>query len=588
MHSMSDDILARYRRGEGALPATQTVWPLYGAGFENLGQDGKPIQVPLPAYGPDEILVRHDALGLCFSDLKVINAGQSHPRIHDDMREHPVILGHELAVTVVGVGANRRHSFGVGDRFVVQADVYYQGRGLAVGYALPGGLQQYSVMGREILDGDEGCYLLPLGPNQGYAEAALAEPWACVEAAYTMEYRSGLKAGGAAWFVGSGGAGHYTLSRGLDEEGHPQTIVLSDVPSGLAAQLRQRAAALGVAVIEANGLAPAGYAQAAAAAGVEAFDDVVLLGPHPAASITAAGALVAVGGVLALVSDEPYPEPAPVDVGRLHYDRILLAGTSEPDIAAAYHAFPCEVQPGGVAWIIGAGGPMGQMHVQRLLQLGRQGPRRLIASDLRADRLAVVQAKFGPLARQNGIDLVSLVDNELTPAAFGTRMAELTDGRGPDYAVVLAPVAAVVARTAAVLAEGAVLNVFAGLPRGTLATLDLNAVRDRRQLRIIGSSGSGIADLRRIVDKARTRALAPEQVLAAVSGLEDARVALQGVAEQRYDGKVVVYPQAVGLPLTTLAEMPARMPAVAAWLGEGGVWTLEAEEALLREYLRET
>ncbi len=594
---MSNDILEQYRRGEGPLPATHKVWHLYGAGFENLGENGQTSELPLPAYGPDEILVRQDGVGLCFSDLKVIKAGQSHPRVVADMRTHPVILGHEIALTVVGVGANRRADFRVGDRFVVQADVFYQGRSMAVGYALPGGLQQYNVMGKEILDGDEGCYLLPLQPQQGYAEAALAEPWACVEASYVIEYREQIKPGGAAWFVGVPTAGEFTLSRGFDAESHPEVVVLSDLPAGLASSLRERAAELGFAsechsstqkgvrIVEVNGLTPADYAQAAAAAGVESFDDVVLVGPHGAESITAAMALVGTGGALILASPEPLPEPAPTDIGRLHYDRILLAGTSQPDIALAYRSFERELHPGGVLWAIGGAGPMGHMHIQRALELGSGAPRRVIVTDLLADRLAVVESKFGPLARRNGVDLVCIAEPELTPEAFEARMDELTDGRGPDYIVVLAPVAGVVARAYSRLCAGGVLNVFAGLNRGTMAVLDLNGVRDERQLRIIGSSGSAIADLQRVLDKSLAGTLSPEQTLAAVTGLEGAREGLEGMAEQRFSGKVVVYPQAVNLPLTTLEEMKTRMPQVAAKLGEGPVWTHAAEEELLREYL---
>ena len=53
------------------------------------------IERPLPSYGPDELLVRHDATGICFSDIKVIRAGQNHPRIYRDMSKEPVVLGHE-------------------------------------------------------------------------------------------------------------------------------------------------------------------------------------------------------------------------------------------------------------------------------------------------------------------------------------------------------------------------------------------------------------------------------------------------------------------------------------------------------------
>lgn len=582
---MSDDILQRYRRGTDPLPASHKVWPLYAAGFENLGHDGRPLEAPLPAYGPGEILVRHDAVGLCFSDLKVIKAGQGHPRVYEDMRTRPVVLGHEIALTVVGVGANRAQDFNIGDRFVVQADVFYRGRGLAIGYALPGGLQQYNVMGKEVLEGDDGCYLLPLRPEQGYAEAALSEPWACVEAAYAIEYPRAIRSGGAAWFVGAPTSGRYRLGQGFDAQGHPRVAVLTDVPATLGDWLRTRARELGVTLVEADGLAPGSYPQAAAAAGVEAFDDVVLLGPHRAQAVTAATSLVAPGGALIVASLEPLPEPAPVDVGRLHYDRILLGGTADPDVAQGYRRFRGELPPHGVLWAIGGAGPMGHMHIQRALQAGPGAPRRVIVSDLLADRLAVVERKFGPLARRNDVDLVCLAEPEFTPEAFRARIDELTGGRGPGYIVVLAPVASVVARAYTFLAAGGVLNVFAGLNRGTLATLDLNAVRDERQLRLIGSSGSAIADLQRVLDKSLDGSLSPEHTVAAVSGLEAALEGLQGMAAQCFPGKVVVYPQAVNLPLTTLDEMPGTMPGVAARLGEGMVWTNEAEEALLRAYL---
>src|SRR6187402_889225 len=103
-------------------------WHLYGAGLENLGREGVPEEVPVPSYGPDELLVRQDACGLCFSDTKVIALGPNHPRLTGrDMTQNPVTLGHEVAVTVVGVGDNRKGQFAIGERFVLQADVFYQG-----------------------------------------------------------------------------------------------------------------------------------------------------------------------------------------------------------------------------------------------------------------------------------------------------------------------------------------------------------------------------------------------------------------------------------------------------------------------------
>ena len=99
-----------FREGYKPEKTTNRFWPLYGAGLENLGKDGKLIEKSMPSYGPDELLVRHDACGLCFSDIKIIKLGEEHPRIYRKMKENPVVLGHEVSMTVVGVGDSLNES----------------------------------------------------------------------------------------------------------------------------------------------------------------------------------------------------------------------------------------------------------------------------------------------------------------------------------------------------------------------------------------------------------------------------------------------------------------------------------------------
>jgi hypothetical protein len=111
MSSTNDSKLEQYRKSEAPLSATNRLWPLYGAGWENLGKEGGAMDLPLPQPGPDELLVRHDAVGICFSDIKVIRAGEKHPRIHRSMKEQPVVLGHEVALTVVEAGENLRDQY---------------------------------------------------------------------------------------------------------------------------------------------------------------------------------------------------------------------------------------------------------------------------------------------------------------------------------------------------------------------------------------------------------------------------------------------------------------------------------------------
>jgi hypothetical protein len=171
------------------LPTTHLRWNLYGAGLGNLGRDGKPERLPVPQPAPNEILVRINAVGICFSDLKILRLGEAHPKIARDLRTHPAVMGHEICCTVVQVGEALRGRFHVGERYIVQADVYVNGRVQAVGYALDGGYTQYTVFGEPVLNGDAGCYLLRCPDHVSDAEAALVEPWACVVASYRIQPR---------------------------------------------------------------------------------------------------------------------------------------------------------------------------------------------------------------------------------------------------------------------------------------------------------------------------------------------------------------------------------------------------------------
>ena len=59
------------------------------------------------------------------------------------MVKEPVVLGHEVSLTVVGVGENLRNEYKVGDRFIVQAKINVKGFNMAYGYRLQGGLSGY-------------------------------------------------------------------------------------------------------------------------------------------------------------------------------------------------------------------------------------------------------------------------------------------------------------------------------------------------------------------------------------------------------------------------------------------------------------
>jgi threonine dehydrogenase-like Zn-dependent dehydrogenase len=568
------DKSAEYRRAVAPLQGRNRLWPLYGAGLDNLGQEGRPIEVPIPEYGPDELLVRHDAVGLCFSDIKVIRLGGDHPRIYRDMQVEPVTLGHEVALTVVGVGQKLRDQYQVGNRFIIQADVFVDGVGYAYGYEIQGGLSQYNVIDQRILNGDHGNYLIPVRPGTGYAEAALTEPWACVIAAYELTYRTGLKAGGTAWIIGPPGVGAgtvplYTISRGFDEASHPDRLMLTNVPARFSSWLRERAAALRVEVTDVDDLANPP---------VTPVDDIILLGAD-AGVVEQVSPYLGHFGVMTLVADTPMPRRVAVDVGRIHYDRWVYVGGTGPDITQAYHATPIRsaLKPGGKAWFVGAGGPMGRMHVQRAIQL-QNGPGTIVCTDVSDARLDDLWASFGGEAESKGIEWVCL--NALHQDAYQAAMARFKE-EGFDDIVVLAPFPRVISDAATHLAPGGVMNIFAGVARGTMVDLDLSDVY-LKNVRIIGHSASKIDDLRLMLNQAESGELSPNRSVAAIGSLGAARDGLQAVQEADFPGKVVIYPQIKEMPLTGLVDLKDQFPTVYAKLRYGREWTVEAEREFLR------
>jgi threonine dehydrogenase-like Zn-dependent dehydrogenase len=566
--------LESYRHGTEPLKEANRFWPLYGAGLENLGRDGKPIEEPIPQYGPDELLIRHDACGLCFSDIKVIKLGQGHPRIFKDIQQDPIVLGHEISVTVVGVGDNLKDQYAAGDRFIVQADIWKNGINLAYGYMLRGGLAQYNVIGDTILNGDQGNYLLPVEPQTGYAESALTEPWACVTAAYGLTYRTGLKDGGVAWIIGTAEAAgrDYTIGAGFDVASHPARLMLSNVPAAFAAWLRQHAAALGVEVVAVDDLdAPP----------LTPVDDIVLLAPDPEL-IEKVSPHLEYLGVCALIGDRPMARKVNADLGRIHYNRWVYVGGRGPDIAAAYSQVPvrASLRPGGLAWFVGAGGPMGRMHVQRAIQ-APGSPAVMVCTDVSDMRLDDLCTSFRSEAEAKGIEFICL--NPTDRQAYEAGMARFR-ASGFDDIIVLAPVAPVIADSATWLAPQGVMNVFAGVARGTMADLNL-ADAYLKQARVIGHSASSIDDLRLMLYQAETGTLSPNRSVAAVGSLEAALDGFQAVMDTSFPGKVVIYPHIKALPLTALADLKDVLPTVHAKLKDGREWTNEAEEEFLRVML---
>ncbi len=565
-----------YRRLKYEMPGESWAWNLYGAGIENLGRGGKPELFPIPEPGDDQLLVRIDTMSVCFSDVKIMKQGGSHPKLHNrDLARDPTRLGHEVSLTVVKVGRNLQGSYWPCQRLAVQPDIYQQGKSTAYGYTVPGGLIQYHLIGDEVLKTDAGACVLPLEEGMGYAESSLLEPWGCVMAAYTQRRRLSPKQGGVMWIVGQPGDDtSFTFSTGCNASA---TFVLTDVP----ASVKQLVSDSGARVVERNGLASADYAPLSQEmTGGPGFDDIVVLNPVSAEQVSQIARLIARRGTCNLVGTQPLDGLAQIDLGRLHYDYIVVVGNHTADIGASYGEARnrCNLRPGGTALFIGAGGPMGQMHVQRALELPN-GPGLVIATEISDERLQVLERMFASLAKRQNRQLL-LFNPKSAGRSLRDFVMEATRNEGADDVVVCVPVAALMEEGDTVMKPDGMMVLFAGVPNGTMGKMNLSNVY-LSNAQYTGTSGLTIQDQASVMERRMAGTLSPGRAVAAIGGMETAAEAIESVIEGRYPGKVVVFPQIQGLPLTGLNELGERLPQVAAKLGDNHMWTNEAEEALI-------
>jgi propanol-preferring alcohol dehydrogenase len=138
--------------------------------LEKQGEPLKMRQVPVPEPGPDQVLVRVHACGVCRTDLHIVDGELEHPRL-------PLILGHQIVGTVVRSG-EKVDRFRPGQRVGVPWLGYTDGscrycrRGQEnlcenpqfTGYTLDGGYAEYAVADQR--------YIFQLPENYSDVEAA--------------------------------------------------------------------------------------------------------------------------------------------------------------------------------------------------------------------------------------------------------------------------------------------------------------------------------------------------------------------------------------------------------------------------------
>jgi len=553
------------------LPSTQFAIQLIGPDQLRLVED-KPVDRP----GPYQVLARVEAVGLCFSDLKLLKQFSDHARKSEVLSgidgavlpeipsyrpgTLPTVPGHEAVCQVVAVGNKVRHSK-VGQRVLVQTDYRWlptSKSNAAFGYNFEGALQQYVLMDERVIvdpQTDEG-FLIPVSDGLSASAVALIEPWACVESSYVTADRNRVLAGGRLLVVAEAGRQVRGLDQGLDPKGQPGSV------TACCAEPRQIKAVrrLSVPVAEVAGIDHLTG---------QVFDDIVYFGADKHVIEVLNDRLAPSGIINIVLGGQRIGRPVSVGVGRVHYGLTRWIGTTGTDASESYRVIPPngEIRDGERAVVFGAAGPMGQMHVIRLVCAGKKGVS-VVGTDVDPVRLENLSAKARPLADRNGVAL-ELVDTKARPleGTFG-------------YFAIMVPMGAMVEQAVRLSSDRALINVFAGIPSDVRQDLDLDRYIANHGY-MFGTSGSRLIDMKIVLDKVTSGQLDTNVSVDAVSGMAGAIDGIRAVENRTMSGKIIVYPSLTDMPLTPLGRLTQTHPAVAAKI-HGGLWTKAAEETLLR------
>jgi D-arabinose 1-dehydrogenase-like Zn-dependent alcohol dehydrogenase len=506
-----------------------------------------------------QILGQIEAVGLCFSDLKLLKQFSTHPRktailsgidlsILDEIPsyvpdEKPTIPGHEVVVRIAEVG-NKVKDIKVGQRFLVQTDFRWlptKNSNGSFGYTFEGALQEYVLLDQRIITDPKGnSMLLPASDKLSASAIALVEPWACVEDAYSIKERKKLKSKGSALVVNDVEYSKELLNNLFDKYGKPKSVKYASK----------------------NDIAA--FADAS-------FDDIIYFGSN-ADTIDQIFPKLASGSLLNVVlCGGRIERKIKCKIGRVHYGAIRIVGTNTSDPSDSMKNIQAkgEIKKGDKINVIGAGGPMGVMHVVRNLCQGVKDIS-VYGADLDDGRLNILSSIASPLAEKNNLKFIPY------------NSAKNNISEKFDYILIMAPVPKLVEIAIDSAAENAKINIFAGIPATVDGQIDLNTYIDKK-LYFIGTSGSTIEDMKTVLAKVEKGSLDTNISIAAVGSLSSAIEGINAVENQLIPGKIVIYPSTKNLPLTKLEQIKKDMPEVASKL-KNGLWSKEAEEALVKKF----
>ncbi len=191
----------------------------------------------LPKCGNDEILAHVISNSICMSSHKAALQGADHKRVHDDVAEHPAIIGHEFCGEIVEVGSKWADQFKVGDRFTIQPAMNYNNTLWAPGYSYEycGGNATYVIIPNEVME----CNCLLPYKGDAFFYGSLSEPVSCIIGGYHANYHTtngsyvhdmGIREGGnIAILAGVGPMGLGAINYAIGADRKPSLVVVTDI-----------------------------------------------------------------------------------------------------------------------------------------------------------------------------------------------------------------------------------------------------------------------------------------------------------------------------------------------------------------------
>jgi L-sorbose 1-phosphate reductase len=328
----------------------------------------------LPEIKEDEILAKVITDSICMSSYKAATQGTDHKRIPPDVRENPIIIGHEFAGELIQIGTKWKDKFKVGQKFSIQPAIYYKDGPVGIlsapgySYKYIGGDSTYVIIPSDVLEQD--CLLPYNGP--GYFPASLAEPLSCVIGAMHANYHTTpgsyyhdmeiVEGGKMAILAGAGPMGqtaiNYVIMR---EDRKPSLIVVSDIdPIRLnhtaAIYPPEWAKAKGINLIYKNAGSDNAIRELLNLTGGSGFDDVLIFAPVSSV-IEQGDAILANDGCLNFFAGPGNNDfNARLNFYNVHYRSTHIMGTSggnKNDLIEALELIEKGLDPAGIVTHIG-------------------------------------------------------------------------------------------------------------------------------------------------------------------------------------------------------------------------------------------